>query len=68
MFKNKKIFKHLLRSVKKSRSNLENDFNKSNFFIIKGNTGHGFIEDTSVYHKAHAPKKSPRLCLQIRYS
>ena len=66
--KNKKIFKHLLRSVKKSRSDLENDFNKSNFFIIKGNTGHGFIEDTSVYHKAHAPKKSPRLCLQIRYS
>jgi len=36
-------------------------------FIISGNPGFGFIEDTSCYHRALAPIKFNRTCFQIRY-
>ena len=35
--------------------------------IIKGPAGSGFIEDTSCYHRALAPIRRDRTCLQIRY-
>ncbi len=65
---NKKFFfKHLIGSVKQSRISLENDYNINDFIIIEGHAGHGFIEDTSCYHRALKPIKKPRLAMQFRY-
>ncbi len=63
----KKKLKHLINSAKSNESELKKYYDKENFKIVKGNSGYGFIEDTSAFHKAHAPIKKPRLALQIRY-
>lgn len=63
----KKKISHLIGPAKANEDKLKVFYNKNNFKIIEGNMGHGFIEDTSAFHKAHAPIKKPRLALQIRY-
>lgn len=35
--------------------------------VISGKAGFGFVEDTSCFHRALAPKNANRLCYQIRY-
>jgi hypothetical protein len=35
--------------------------------LIEGGPGHGFLQDSSCYHKALAPKEADRLMLHIRY-
>jgi hypothetical protein len=63
-----KSFKHLITSVNKfSENELQKYYSIKQFKIIEGNAGSGFIEDTSAFHKLHAPKTKPRLALQIRY-
>ena len=64
----KKFFKHLIGSAKQSYESLKKDFKQEDFVIIKGKAGHGFIEDTSCFHRALVPTKEPRLTLQFRYS
>ena len=65
--KNKKIFKHLIGSVKQTKENLEKDYSKKDFVTIEGKAGHGFIEDTSCFHRALIPINNARLALQFRY-
>ena len=64
----KKIFKHLIGSAKQTRESLKKDYDEAKFIIIEGKKGHGFIEDTSCFHRALIPTKKPRLTLQFRYS
>jgi len=64
---NKKKITHLIGSAKSKENELKEYYSKTNFKIIEGSSGYGFIEDTSTFHKAHAPIKKPRLALQIRY-
>lgn len=64
---NKSFFKHLIRSAKHNDNNLRKFYNGEDFFIIEGNPGEGFIEDTSCFHRALKPSLKPRLCLQLRY-
>ena len=66
--RNKKIFKHLIGSAKKSELDLKKDYDLNDFINIEGPAGYGFIEDTSCFHKALAPKIKPRLALQFRYT
>ena len=35
--------------------------------VISGEVGFGFVEDTSCFHRALAPKTANRVCYQIRY-
>jgi hypothetical protein len=35
--------------------------------VIEGGPGQGFLQDSSCYHKALAPKEADRLMLHIRY-
>ena len=65
---NKKIFKHLIGSVKQTQESLKKDYDAAKFITIEGKKGHGFIEDTSCFHRALIPTKKPRLTLQFRYS
>lgn len=64
---NKKKISHLIGSAKSMEKELKEYYGKTNFKTIEGPSGYGFIEDTSTFHKAHAPKINPRLALQIRY-
>ena len=64
---NKKFFKHLIGSARQTKESLEKDYSKNDFIIIEGKAGHGFIEDTSCYHRALIPMNNPRLALQFRY-
>ena len=64
---NKKIFKHLIGPAKQKKENLEQDYSTNDFIVIEGSAGHGFIEDTSCYHRALKPVNKPRLSLQFRY-
>jgi len=64
---NKKFFKHLMGSARQSLENLKKDYNQNDFIKIEEQAGCGFIEDTSCYHRARAPKNKPRLALQFRY-
>ena len=64
---NKKKLRFLFNSAKSNENELKSYYNKDNFKLINGSSGFGFIEDTSAFHKAHAPIKKPRLALQIRY-
>ena len=64
---NKFFFKHLIGSANKTEEQLKQDYKLTDFVNIEGNVGHGFIEDTSCFHKALAPKNEPRLALQLRY-
>ena len=64
---NKKFFKHLIGSARQEEEKLEQDYNKNDFIFVEGSAGHGFIEDTSCYHRALKPINKPRLCLQFRY-
>lgn len=43
-------------------------YNPKDELVITGNSGYGFMEDASCFHKVKAPTKSDRLILQIRYS
>ena len=63
----KNFFKHLIGSAQKSQNSLEQYYDKKDFIIIEGQAGHGFVEDTSCYHRARSPIKSSRLALQFRY-
>ena len=65
--KKKKFFKHLIGSVKQNDNDLKEFYKEDDFFIIEGEKGEGFIEDTSCYHRALPPKLNSRLCLQLRY-
>lgn len=42
-------------------------YGKENILTLAGKAGEGFIEDTSCYHKALAPRSRERLMLQLRY-
>lgn len=64
---NKKFFKHLIGSAKKTEDQLKQDYKLIDFVNIEGNAGFGFVEDTSCFHRALAPKNEPRLILQFRY-
>ena len=64
---NKKKMNHLIGPAKSDENKLKRYYSKNNFKIIEGTSGYGFVEDTSAFHKAHAPIKKPRLALQIRY-
>ena len=64
---NKKFFKHLIGSAKQKKEELEKDYSINDFIVIEGSAGHGFIEDTSCYHRALKPVNKPRLSLQFRY-
>lgn len=64
---NKSLLKHMFGSVIQKDRDLRNYYKKKNFFIIKGQKGRGFLEDTSCFHRALKPILKPRLCLQIRY-
>ena len=64
---NKKKMSHLIGPAKSDEKKLKTYYSKNSFKIIEGTSGHGFVEDTSAFHKAHAPIKKPRLALQIRY-
>ena len=63
--KNKKL-SFLFSSARKSDSLIYKNYPGKDI-IISGDPGYGFIEDTSCYHRALAPKKSIRTCFQIRY-
>jgi hypothetical protein len=63
----KKFFKHLIGSAIKSQKSLEKYYDKKDFTIIEGQAGHGFVEDTSCFHRARPPIKNSRLALQFRY-
>lgn len=64
---NKSLLKHMFGSVIQRDRDLRNYYKKKDFFIIKGQKGRGFLEDTSCFHRALKPILKPRLCLQIRY-
>lgn len=36
--------------------------------VVTGGPGFGFFEDPACFHKALAPTRGPRLCLQLRYA
>jgi len=63
----KNIFKHLIGSAKKNENGLVEYYGKDNFKIIEGNSGYGFVEDTSCYHRARIPTKNDRIAVQFRY-
>ena len=65
--KNKNFFKHLIGSAVKSKKSLELYYDKKDFTIIEGEAGHGFIEDTSCFHRARPPITKSRLAVQFRY-
>ena len=65
--KKKSFFKHLIGSAVKSQKSLELYYDQKDFIIIEGAAGHGFIEDTSCFHRARAPINKSRLALQLRY-
>ena len=61
----KKKLEYLFSSARKSDDLIYNSYKHA--FVISGEPGFGFIEDTSCYHRALAPKNSSRTCFQIRY-
>ena len=62
----KKKLEFLFSGARKSDNLIYNSYHKD-ACVISGEPGFGFIEDTSCYHRALAPKKSSRTCFQIRY-
>lgn len=64
---NRKKISHLIGSARSMEKELKEYYGETNFKTIEGSSGYGFIEDTSTFHKAHAPIIKPRLALQIRY-
>lgn len=63
----KKPFNYLLSSARKSDDQINKYYDRSEFLVIEGQAGTGFLEDTSCYHKAFAPITKDRLLLQIRF-
>lgn len=63
----KKPLHLLLSSVKQPDEAIHAYYGAQNETIIQGKAGFGFIEDTSSFHKAVAPKSRDRLLLQFVY-
>jgi hypothetical protein len=64
---NKKFFKHLIGSARQNKKSLEFDYSKEKFINVEGKAGHGFIEDTSCFHRARIPINNGRIALHFRY-
>ena len=62
-----KRLRHLLGSARLSDAEVRETYGPEAERVIEGPAGAGFLEDTSCYHKALAPKSGDRLMLQFRY-
>ena len=62
-----KRLRHLLGSARLSDAEVRETYGPEAERLIEGPAGTGFLEDTSCYHKALAPKSGDRLMLQFRY-
>jgi hypothetical protein len=56
----------LLHSANQTDESVFEYFGKENEVLVEGESGFGFVEDASCYHKALPPKTQARLMLQIR--
>ncbi len=54
-------------TVGRSDEEILDRFGSDREVVIEGPAGYGFLEDTSCYHKALAPRDSTRLMLQVAY-
>ena len=62
-----KPLRFLFGSARQPDSAVEDYYGTERVVCLAGEAGLGFIEDTSCYHKALAPRSGDRLLLQIRY-
>jgi len=63
----KKPIRWLLGSARQTDELVQTYYGDENVFLIEGPPGTGFIQDSSCYHKALAPRSRQRLMLQVRY-
>jgi hypothetical protein len=65
---NRKPLRWLLSTARRTDAEIVRYYGSDSIITIEGPPGYGFIQDTSCYHKALAPRSGERLMLQIRYS
>jgi hypothetical protein len=63
----KKPLSWLFGSARKTDAEIAGQYDPQDILTIEAPAGHGFLEDTSCYHKALPPIERDRLMLQIRY-
>ena len=63
-----KTIRMLLGSANASEEEVVARFGRERMMVVEGPAGTGFLEDTSCYHKAMAPKDRDRLMFQIWFS
>jgi hypothetical protein len=63
----KKPVSWLFGSSRQTDAAIQSHYGSEKVLVIEGPPGTGFLQDSSCYHKALAPRSHNRLMLQIRY-